>query len=344
MSAVSAAYRDGGLFDQYRIIYVSPVGYGSRFHKMAAALVAAFRFLGALLFCRVGLVHVHVASGISFWRKAFFVLLAYSFFRPVILHVHGGNFVEFFANLPSIGQRFVRWLFGRARNIVVLSQAWVGRLEGIVSPSKCVVIENPVIPPLTTHKIKDASGEVVFVFLGRLEKDKGVYDLLAAFADVVRVFPCARLVLCGNGELDVCQRRAADLGITDKVVFPGWVVGEEKQRLLRESDVFVLPSHIEGLPISMLEAMSFGLPVVICPVGSIPETIQNQAEALFVPVGDVWALSAAMLNLAQDPALRIDMGRRGETKFCESYSVQSVLPRICDLYEKILGNNAIGSK
>jgi glycosyltransferase involved in cell wall biosynthesis len=344
MSSVAAAYRHDGLFERYNVVYLSPVAEGHLVGKLFAALSALVRYLGMLLGGRIGLVHIHVASSISFWRKSVFALSAYAFGRPVILHMHGGNFVEFFSGTPALGRKFIKWLFKRADRVVVLSATWIDRFQEIVPASHCVAIENPVVPPSGDAPSRGNRGVVTFLFLGRLEKDKGAYDLLSAFAKITDDFSQVRLVMGGIGELGECEQLANALGLSEKVVFPGWIVGAEKQHWFDEADVFVLPSHIEGLPISMLEAMSNGLPVVICPVGSIPETISDQVEALFVPVGEVSALSAAMLHLARSPALRFEMGQHGLRTFAERYSVGSVVPRVEALYDELLGNPAAKSR
>lgn len=335
MSAVVAAYRDGGLFDRYRVLYLSGFAEGSPLRKLQAACVGLLRLLAILVLRRVDLVHIHIASGFSFWRKAVFFLVARGFRKPAILHVHGGDFVKFFSASPAMAQKFIRWIFGQAERVVVLSAAWKERLAGIVPAAGCIAIENPVVPPSAPLPRRAERPVVTFLFLGRLERAKGVHELLGAFARVAQAFPAARLVLGGAGNLADCERHAAALGLGDKVIFPGWVVADEKERWLREADVFVLPSHIEGLPISMLEAMSYRLPVVICPVGSIPEAVRDREEALFVPVGDVAALASAMLALARDPALRLRMGRCAERTFAARYGVDSIVPRVEALYDDV---------
>lgn len=336
MSSVVAAYRTGGLFESCGVTYISPVCEGGWLAKFGAALGALGQFVSLLLMGGVRLVHIHLASGVSFWRKGVFALMAYAFGKPVILHVHGGNFVEFYSTTTLIGQRFIALVFGRASRVIVMSDAWVGRLSGIADPTRCVVIENPVVPPLEEIPFRGDRSPVRFVFLGRLEEDKGVFDLIEAFSLLVIAIPEVHLVMGGVGELAVCRKLADKLRLGNKVEFPGWVVGTQKAHLLRDADVFVLPSHIEALPIAMLEAMSFGLPMVICPVGSIPETVRDQVEAIFVPVHGVTALAEAMKKLATNAVLRHEMGRRGVVTFSERFSVHSVVPRVVKLYQEVL--------
>lgn len=335
MSSVVAAYRDGGLFERCGVTYLSPVADGSLSIKLMTAAWVWIRFVWLMLTRRVRLVHIHVASGTSFWRKAMFCWIAYLFRRPVILHVHGGNFAEFITRSPAWPQRFIRATLMRAWRIVVLSDSWKNRIGAIVPTGNLVVVENPVVQwPVA----KRAHGEEIrFLFLGRLERDKGVYELVEAFAQACKKVPC-RLVLGGDGEIESVRARAIELGIDKRLDFLGWVTGDGKQHAFADADVFVLPSHIEALPVSMLEAMNCGLPIVICPVGAIPEVLRDEQEALFAPSGDVDRLAEAMTRLALDPELRIRLGKAGQKVFLQRFSTDAVLPRLESLYRSALAD------
>ncbi|HEY0846544.1 MAG TPA: glycosyltransferase family 4 protein [Noviherbaspirillum sp.] len=336
ISSVVAAYRETGLFERCRVAYVSPVADGSIPVKLAAAASALARFGLLLASGKVHLVHIHLASGVSFWRKAIFASLAYGFRQPVILHLHSGNFVRFSAERSRLGKRIIAAVFRRADRVVILSDSWLGRLSAVLEPERCIVIENPVVPPARHAEPARAPLPVSFVFLGRLEANKGAYDLLNAFAKVATVFPEVRLVMGGVGNMAYCEQLCERLNIRAKVSFPGWVVGKEKAKLLRDAHVFVLPSHIEGMPISMLEAMSFGLPMVMCPVGSIPDVISDGEEAIFVPPGDVESLAQAMLRLAVDPPMRLAMGTRNQEKFSSRFAADVIAARVEALYQEVL--------
>lgn len=339
MSSVVAAYRDGGFFEHCGIRYLSPVTAGGTAKKASVASAVWFQFLFLLVAGHVRLVHVHVASGISFWRKSVFCWLAYLFRRPVILHVHGGNFPEFFARSPAWARRYIRATMLRAWRVVVLSDSWVSKLGAIVPAENCLAMANPVVAwPLPKRMHGE---EIRFLFLGRLERDKGIYELLAAFARVCERVPC-RLMLGGDGELKPVLALANELGVDSRVDFLGWVTGEAKRRAFGDADIFVLPSHIEGLPVSMLEAMHCGLPIVICPVGSIPEVLCDEQDALFIPPQNAEKLADAMIRLAVDSGLRKRLGTAGQRVFTHRFSADAVLPRLEHLYLAAMENS--GSK
>lgn len=331
MSAVAAAYRDGGLLDRHGVRYIATVADGSRWRKLARALQAWGELLGTLAMPGGAvLVHIHVASGASFWRKALYVWTTRAFGVPVVLHVHGGNFAEWAAQQAGWAHAFIRATCQTSARVVVLSPVWVSRLSGWVPPGRCMAIQNAVAPMAARPQPVGPARR--FLFLGRLEADKGINELLDAFARVHARHPQARLVLCGDGDRVHVQERAAALGIGDAIEMPGWVVGEHKAAALRAADVFVLPSYIEGLPVSMLEAMQCGVPVLMTAVGSVPEVIDDGRNGLMVPPGEVDALAAAMLRLCDEPGLTDRLALQGRQTFDARYGTAAVEPLLLEAW------------
>lgn len=146
-----------------------------------------------------------------------------------------------------------------------------------------------------------------------------------------------RLLIGGNGEVEEARVRATELGLLDSVEFLGWIDGERKSRLLSVADIFVLPSYYEGLPISLLEAMSWGIPIISTTVGGIPELVRDGTSGILIEPGDVHALAHALSTLAADGALRDRMGRAGRSQVAESFSRDVVLPRLEGLYSEVAG-------
>ena len=141
-----------------------------------------------------------------------------------------------------------------------------------------------------------AGPRVQFLSLGRLSERKGSYDLVNAFASLSPELRArARLVLAGDGDVEGVRQLAAPLG--DSVRVLSWIDSAERDRLLDASDVFVLPSHAEGLPMALLEAMAAGLPAIVTPVGGIPDVLTHGAEGLLVEPGTSYQLAAAMTRL-----------------------------------------------
>src|SRR5690606_20518716 len=156
-------------------------------------------------------------------------------------------------------------------------------------------------------------------------QEKGAYDLIDAMARITRSHPSVQLLLGGDGDLQEAAERAKQLGVQDSVKLLGWVTGERKANLLSSASVFCLPSYNEGLPMSLLEAMASGLPVVTTPVGGIPEAVTDGREGYLVEPGDVGSLADKLRALIDNRILAREMGQEARKKALEKYSVERVM-------------------
>lgn len=146
------------------------------------------------------------------------------------------------------------------------------------------------------------------LFIGWLEKNKGVHDLLDALQQLQDPSLPFQLVVCGSGsQHQPLIEQAAELGLTDSVDFRGWVSGPEKEQVLSEAQIFILPSYSEGMPNSVLEAMCCGLPVVATPVGGVPHLVADGGSLLVTP-GSSHEMAEALGKLLPDAELRKTMG------------------------------------
>jgi glycosyltransferase involved in cell wall biosynthesis len=158
--------------------------------------------------------------------------------------------------------------------------------------------------------------------------------LIEAFALVTQAQPQARLLLGGEGDRARYARQATELRVFDKVTFLGWVAGEAKQRLLQSAAVFVLPSRFEGLPVSMLEAMSLAVPCVATPVGGVPDIVTDGVNGCLVPVDQPAPLAAALVRLLADPDYRAGLGRAARETVVTRFSASAVEAQLAQLYAK----------
>jgi glycosyltransferase involved in cell wall biosynthesis len=331
ISSVVRVYQKHGLFGRFGIRYITTHCDGTLFKKLLAALTAMSSFAVAILW-RPALIHIHVASRASFWRKAPFFVLAFLLRIPAVLHLHGAEFAVFYdRECGPVRQRAVRFVFDRCHRVVVLSGACKDWARKMCCNPNIVTIYNPVmVPTEITMWAQRTSG--IVLFLGRLGRRKGTYDLLMVAGQLVAARPYLRVLLGGDGELELVRARALELGIADHVELLGWVRGEDKERLLAAAVLYVLPSYNEGLPVSVLEAMAAGLPIVSTPVGGIPEAVTDGVEGYLVEPGNVQALADRMDRLLGDQDLAMRMGESARRKVELVFSANAVVPQVEAMY------------
>jgi glycosyltransferase involved in cell wall biosynthesis len=255
--------------------------------------------------------------------------------RPYIFHLHGGGFTRFYDEESGwLGRRLIRSTLQHAALIIALSEEWRERLLRICPVARVEVLHNAVAVP-DIQELRSLDGrDSTLLFLGHLLRDKGVYDLVRAFAKVARKFPRAKLVLGGTGDLEGVQKLAAELEISDRLSCPGWLGPHDKSAALASSLIFLLPSHAEGMPMALLEAMSWGLPVIATPVGGIPQVVDHEVSGLLVAAGDIEALAGQIERLLADPALRKRLGANARTRIEIDFSLRDALERLTAIYNR----------
>lgn len=164
---------------------------------------------------------------------------------------------------------------------------------------------------------------------------KRVSDLVTAFAQIVDEVPDVELLLIGDGPTrpDV-DRLIRKFEMNDRIKCPGFK--RDVYQYLRCAYAFALSSELEGAPLSLLEAMSCGLPVVATAVGGIPEIVQDGTNGLLVPLGDIDALADKLFAILSDPTLASRLGAQARQTILEQHTIDKVLPQYEAVYESVL--------
>jgi len=282
-------------------------------------------------------VHIHTCSGFSFYRSALDAWIARRCGAKVVLHVHGAQFDEFCKSARAVARRVIRGVLESVDRVVALSDSWREVLQGAAPRANVVVIPNAVEIGPTTNRAGRA-GACRFLLLAKMDEWKGIKDLLLACASVQYSGVAFELVLAGPsgsaGDATTLPRGIAELELSDRVVYVGSVAGARKAELLAWADVYVQPSHHEGLPIAVLEAMASGLPVIATTVGALPEVIDEGVQGHLVAPGRPDRLAAAMTKAARSPT-RIEMGEAGRRRIEERFSLSGFRDGLVAMYESI---------
>ncbi|WP_055045631.1 glycosyltransferase family 4 protein [Devosia sp. A16] len=265
------------------------------------------RMLGLKAAGRLDVVHINLASAGSTFRKLQVARAARWLGVPYVLHLHGGDYPNFWKPDDSRLSRAIRRMFAGAARIIVLGETW-RRFVSSRAPEvadKIVVLPNAAAQPSLPHV---GGGERVHIlFLGRIGDLKGVPQLGEAL-NRMRHLEGWRATIAGDGHVEAARAKAAEYGLAERVDLPGWVDGQRVAELIASADILVLPSFTENLPLSIIEAMASGLAVVATPVGAVPDIVRDGETGLLVPAGDVEALTAALTRLAEDKPLRERLG------------------------------------
>lgn len=261
--------------------------------------------------------------------------LLYKLVKPrtrVILNLHG-SFLMMDKRRQYLDARFWRM----ADRIIVPSN--FSKEEHIriarISPDKISVIQNGLDSD-RFRKIPIASSdeqEVHFGIIARLVPLKGHKILLHAFAKIIHCHPKSQLIIVGDGPArSTLETLATELGIKHNTRFTGNL--ENIPEILREIHVAILPSFTENFPISVLEALAAGRPVIATNVGGIPEAIDDGKNGFLIPTGDPDSLASAMLRFIENPALIDRFGSAARNRVLKQYTVQRNLKELLVVYHR----------
>ena len=283
--------------------------------KVVLAFQAICRFIWICLLKRPKLVYIHLGSNASLYRESIFVFLAKLFGKKIIAHFHAGDIDNYYPLQSKIGKAYIRTAINLSDLVFAVSERSAEQLRNICAAVDISVLPNTIDTSIfdnpTSHKSKD--GAIRLLFVGAVGKLKGERDLIAAISSLRTRIPQLRVTFLGyNAEslVDYCK----ELGVTDLVEHSGPVPMCERVNFFQNSDIFVLPTYAEAMPISVIEAMASRLPVISTTVGGIPELIDDGVNGFLIPPGDIDSLAAKIEILANDVDRRLKMGQMAKAK------------------------------
>lgn len=298
--------------------------------KLFVLINALIKYFIFLIFFRIKVVHIHGASYNSFYRKKIFIDIAKIFQKKIIYHIHGAEFHLFMRQNPKVKKTLIK-----CDQIVVLSNFWKTYFEQEVSLANVSIINNICHYPRHIQSA-DRNEYIDLLFLGQVGIRKGIFDLINAIAadDFLRE-SAIKLHIGGGGNIKELNQLINNLRLEQKIEYHGWVSGSEKEMLLSMADIYVLPSYNEGLPISVLEAMSYGMPIISSPVGGIPEVVINDYNGILVEPGNIIEISDAIKKIIMNKDKLKNMGINS-LDLVKPYLPNQVECSLIKLYKEVL--------
>jgi len=305
--------------------------------KISAAILGLLKFISIIWMFDI--VHIHISHNMSFKRKSIFFWIAKLYGKKVILHVHASNGKVITSNMNLV-HWYAKWVLRSADIVIALSPRYASNLQDYCKDAKITVISNPCLRLNEGESIEHADVPTVF-FAGWLDENKGFCDLIKAMSLVKHIIPDAQLLLAGFGAVERGRSLSRSLDIESSIHFLGWLSGDEMAKTFQRTDVFCLPSFNEGVPVALLEAMGYGLPVVCTPVGGIPDVIEDNINGVFVSPGDVDEIANAIIKILTDADFRIKIGLAAMQTINNCHSVDVVCNELEKMYCKLIVDTAL---
>jgi len=335
---VIGTYLNSSLAARFELFHIVTQREGGAFTKSVtfAKALCRFAFLGMSRGGR--LVHIHSSVGTSFLRKVCFFFIARCMGLPVIFQFHSGHFLDYYSKSGYSIKCLIEHVLRSTRLNVALTESWARTLKACMEECAPVaVIGNPINTsvykpgPRRTGRSEAAR----LVFLGAIIKNKGVYDLVESAKLLKSQGLEPHFTIAGDREIDQLKAHCKAAGVEDLFEFPGWVSETKKLSLLWDSDLLILPSYAEGLPLCVLEAMACGLPIVCTGVGGLSDLVQHGENGLLFRPGEIAGLAQHISTLLKDDSMRRRIADNNVAKINRDYAVEMVAKRIEKLYSEV---------
>jgi glycosyltransferase involved in cell wall biosynthesis len=295
---------------------------------------SVFQLFYYILVKRIKVAHIHGSSYGSFLRKMILINICRFFHVKIVYHIHSGGFKRFYEKYNR--KNIIKKTLNKSDALIVLSQSWKEFFSTIEDENKIFILNNTINNPHFNRNYRRDSSVIHFLFLGKVGKGKGIFDLLEIIKDNKdslndKFF----LHVGGNGETNKLIEYVEKQQLQKLVKFEGWVSGEKKIELLTTCDVFILPSYYEGLPISILEAMSYGMPIISTPVGGIPEIITDKENGLLITPGNKDEILRSIKHFIDFPQEIENMGMANHQRIADFYP-ENVISQLSTIYNYLL--------
>lgn len=304
--------------------------------KIVYFLGAYIRILVAFLFDRPDIVHLHMSYKGSFQRKYAIHKLCRKFGIKDIIHLHGSEFEKWFYEMDPNTQEKIRKLLRECEAFIVLGEKWNHTIKKIEPLTNTVVVSNTIHIPEERMEWKNEIFQVLF--LGVLIKRKGVSDLIKAIKILADSQKCNKIhfVIAGTGiEEQHLKEECKKFNLEEYITFAGWTSGEKKEYLLKNSQLLVLPSYNEGLPIAILEAMSYGVPIIATDVGDISSAVREAENGYLISPGDCKKLADTINQIANHKDLFEQLSNESRKIAEKDFSDKNYFDKLRGLYEEL---------
>ena len=329
ISSVVKELMSSRLNQKYNLYHLPTHINGGDFIKILYLLYAYILYPFMLLFKSIDIVHIHGGMRNSFIRKSYFLVIGKLFRRNIIYHMHSAMVRENIDRCGPYKKRMIIHFFNKYDAIIAISEYWKKIIQ-LYTEKNIFVIYNPIkLQALTLTKT--IADPINILTLGALGKRKGTGNIIkvaALLKDENIIFTIA-----GNGNIEYFKSLAEEYSVADRVFFKGWVAGQDKEDLLHNADIYFLPSYFEGLPMSILEAMSYGLPVISTKVGGIPELIVHGCNGMIHQPDDLEGFKTSILELKDSPALMRQM-EENTLQIIRQFDIDEISEKLDALYEK----------
>jgi glycosyltransferase involved in cell wall biosynthesis len=333
MWTVAKSYIENKKYNEnINLYYIPTATRRSKIIKIFFFITALFKIAWVLLTKKIDIVHIHMAEGKSVDRQAVVIKISRIAGCKIIVQMHAGPFMNWYEKTSESMQRKARRTLNAADYLLVLGEYFKEQMAAIVEPQKMLVLYNGIeCPPQNEYSLKATDVS----FFAYLRKTKGIYELLEAIEEIEDQLPKETKVnLCGvSDEFDI-EQYLIEHNLNNRIIYHGWVDGQKRSEIERNTAINVLPTYSEGLSMTVLESMARGIPIITTDVTTMPELLGGIID--LCPVGNAKSLAQMINNLMSHPEMRMRVSQMEFDRVSHKFSVESMIDNTLEIYTKIM--------
>lgn len=331
ISRVAKIWQESSFFVDFNVKYIASV-IGPPSNRFLFLIKGLFGYTFAL-FSKCLFVYIHTSSYNSFRRKSLFIIIALLLRNKILLHIHPSHFYSFLSECSAIEKKFIYFLLKRIDLFVVLTAEMKRNIQNLFPDKQVLVLRNPV----NVEKMKKT--EAVnrlpnrLLYLGWYIKEKGIYELVDAIEILLKKGMRIRADFFGTKNIKELRDYVAAKDLTEQILINGWINNGNKLKALYECTALILPSHSEGIPNVILEAMATKTLIIATLVGGLRDILRDGENAIIAEVNNPQDLSKKILRCLQNKELRERISDNAYRNACMKYDVKIIKQEFCKIVE-----------
>ncbi|MCX4364235.1 MAG: glycosyltransferase family 4 protein [Bacilli bacterium] len=281
---------------------------------------------------KIDIVHIHMAERGSTFRKGHIAMMTKKKGCKVVVQLHAGPFMAWYNTLKESKKKKIVKIFECSDKVLVLGEYWKKELASIINPDKMEVLYNGVQIP--NRNLFDISSENI-VYMGVLKREKGIYDLIDAIESINEKIPQnIKVLLCGNDLEGDIAALIKEKKLENRIKLLGWIDEQKRDDVYRKSLISVLPSYFEALSMTIIEAMSYGIPIITTNISTMREILGE--KAMLVKPGNVKQLANSILKIVNDKEKLNEMSKDEYNIVCKKFSIENNIAQTLDIYSNLM--------
>lgn len=336
MLTVAKNYMNNKEFcEKTNLMYIPSTTHGGKLKKLFFSLNAYIKISKTIKKNDIDIVHVHMSHGGSSIREGLIMRKARKLGCKTVAHLHSASFQDWYQNLPTIGKHVVSNMMQYADVIIALGKEWKNVYADVTKHKTRIEVIYNAVPCYSSNQYNPDSKEILF--LAHMIKRKGIDDLLQAVSQIRDKIPSdVSFSLYGADRDNNIKEKIEYMKLTDIVHYKGWLTNDQRETCFNKTMLNVLPSYNEGLPMTILETMAYGIPNIATNIAAIPEAITDGEDGFLFEPGDVKRLEALLLGLISNQEKRINISDAAYKTVKNKFGIDIHMQKVLELYDSLL--------